>query len=115
MRVSADRQPADRRAAARPERDEPSAAILATGPEMAQARADMAIAGPVGRAPAMTERPKSAEAARRGERLAAAVRENLKRRKAQARSRSAPPPPAAGAGGTPAHDSAGFPADKRKR
>jgi hypothetical protein len=75
----------------------------------------MAIAGPFRRAPAMTERPKSAEAARRGERLAAALRENLKRRKAQARNRAAEPPPAAGVAPATPHDSAGIPADKRKR
>ena len=58
----------------------------------------------------MTEPPKSAEKARQQRRLGAALRENLKRRKAQAKGRAA----AEGAQ-TPAkpHDSAGFGADKR--
>jgi hypothetical protein len=53
----------------------------------------------------VNERPKS-EQARRGERLAAALRENLKRRKAQAKGRSA----ASERAGAP-HDSAGIDAD----
>jgi hypothetical protein len=58
----------------------------------------------------MTERPKSAEKARRQRRLGAALRENLKRRKAQAKDRAATE-----AAQTPAkpHDSAGIDADKR--
>ena len=58
----------------------------------------------------MTERGKSAEKARRQQRLGAALRENLKRRKAQAKSRAA-------AEGTQApgkpHDSAGIGVDKQ--
>ena len=58
----------------------------------------------------MSERPKSAEKARRQRRLGAALRENLKRRKAQAKGRAA-------AEGTQApgkpHDSAGIGVDKR--
>jgi hypothetical protein len=58
----------------------------------------------------MTEPPKSAEKARRQRRLGAALRENLKRRKAQAKDRAA-------AEGTQApakpHDSAGIGADKQ--
>jgi hypothetical protein len=58
----------------------------------------------------MTERGKSAEKAKRERRLGAALRENLKRRKAQAKGRAV----AEGAQtpGTP-HDSAGIGADKR--
>jgi hypothetical protein len=58
----------------------------------------------------MTERGKSVEKARRQRRLGAALRENLKRRKVQARGRAtaeeaqAPAKP---------HDSAGIDADKR--
>jgi len=55
---------------------------------------------------------KRAERARRQRRLGAALRENLKRRKAQAKGR------AAGGGGEAAakpHDSAGIGADKQSR
>jgi hypothetical protein len=48
---------------------------------------------------------------RKADRLRAALRENLKRRRAQARERSV----AEEAPSTPAHDSAGFGADKQKR
>jgi len=55
----------------------------------------------------MTERPKPTQKERREQRLQAALRENLKRRKAQARRRAEisgePPQP---------HDSAGIAADK---
>ena len=55
----------------------------------------------------MVDRPKPSEKARREQRLQAALRENLKRRKAQARSRAEirqePAEP---------HDSAGIAADK---
>ena len=58
------------------------------------------------------EPPKRAEKARRQRRLGAALRENLKRRKAQAKGRGA-------AGGGEAaekpHDSAGIGADKQSR
>jgi hypothetical protein len=60
----------------------------------------------------MNDRPKAVQKARRERRLGAALRENLKRRKAQAKSRSA-----ADGGpraGTP-HDSAGIAEDKDKR
>ena len=57
----------------------------------------------------MSEPPKRAEQARRQRRLGAALRENLKRRKAQAKGRAA----AAGAeGAAKPHDSAGIGADK---
>jgi hypothetical protein len=56
----------------------------------------------------MNDRPKRAEKARRQRRLGAALRENLKRRKAQAKSRAT----AAEGPGKP-HDSAGIDADKR--
>jgi len=62
----------------------------------------------------VTERPKSAEQARRTARLAAALRENLKRRKAQARHRG-DDRPTAGASAAPPHDSAEIAADKPKR
>jgi hypothetical protein len=63
----------------------------------------------------MTESGKGAQKARQQRRLSAALRENLKRRKAQARDRDAvdDPEPAAGEGAS--HDSAGFGADKRGR
>jgi hypothetical protein len=53
---------------------------------------------------------KSAEKLRRERRLSAALRENLKRRKAQAKSRAAPSQPA----GAKSHDSAGI-AGKNER
>ena len=59
----------------------------------------------------MTERPKNAEKARQQRRLGAALRENLKRRKLQAKGR------AAGEGAQApgkAHDSAGIGADKER-
>jgi hypothetical protein len=57
------------------------------------------------------ERPKAAQAARRRNRLGAALRENLKRRKAQAKGRAA-----AGAPGEDSpHDSAGIGSDKQGR
>jgi hypothetical protein len=58
----------------------------------------------------MNDGPKSPEKARRERRLSAALRENLKRRKAQARGRSTSNP--AEPTGTP-HDSAGIAGDKR--
>jgi hypothetical protein len=60
----------------------------------------------------MNDRPKDPERERRERRLSAALRENLKRRKAQARAR------AAGAGPDrldAPHDSAGITEDKHKR
>jgi hypothetical protein len=58
----------------------------------------------------MNERPKVVQKARREQRLGAALRENLKRRKAQAKSRSA----ADRAGqARPPHDSAGIAEDKQ--
>jgi hypothetical protein len=56
----------------------------------------------------MADRPKPSEKALREQRLQAALRENLKRRKAQARGRSQRQEDA----GEP-HDSAGIGADKR--
>jgi hypothetical protein len=64
----------------------------------------------------MSESGKAVEAARRRERLSAALRENLKRRKAQARGRetgAAVEPAAPGPEGEP-HDSAGIGADKTR-
>jgi hypothetical protein len=60
--------------------------------------------------PAMADGPKNPEKTRRERRLSAALRENLKRRKAQARGRSAGAPTETT--GTP-HDSAGIAGDKR--
>jgi len=63
----------------------------------------------------MTDRPKDQQKQRRAQRLSAALRDNLKRRKAQARGRDAGP----GAGHAPdgpsteTHDSAGFGDEKR--
>jgi hypothetical protein len=92
------------------------AAILATRPDMAQARA-LAAEGfrrvPSGRnLAAMNERGKRAEKVRQQRRLSAALRENLKRRKAQAKAR------AVGAGAADAaqsHDSAGIAGHKQER
>ena len=60
----------------------------------------------------MDERPKTAEKVQQQRRLRAALRENLKRRKAQAKGRSAAE--SAGRYDTP-HDSAGIAADKPRR
>ncbi|HEY7664248.1 MAG TPA: hypothetical protein VH934_14115 [Xanthobacteraceae bacterium] len=73
--------------------------------------------GPSKRAP--NDRPKRAEAARRQGRLGAALRENLKRRKAQAKGRAAAGAEHLGSrdGAAEAdrkpHDSAGIAADKK--
>jgi hypothetical protein len=92
------------------------AAILATRPDMAQARA-LAAQGfrrvPSGRnLAAMNEPGKRAQKVRQQRRLSAALRENLKRRKAQAKARSV------GAGAADAaqsHDSAGIAGHKQQR
>jgi hypothetical protein len=55
----------------------------------------------------MNERPKPAEKASREQKLEAALRENLKRRKAQARARAE-----ASEGQAEPHESAGIAADK---
>jgi hypothetical protein len=60
----------------------------------------------------MNDGPKSPEKARRERRLSAALRENLKRRKAQARGRATGRAGAEDRAGTP-HDSAGIAGDKR--
>jgi hypothetical protein len=57
----------------------------------------------------MNDRPKDPDREKREERLAAALRENLKRRKAQARGRAT----ADSRTGAP-HDSAGIAADKHE-
>ena len=57
------------------------------------------------------DRPKRADKARRQRRLGAALRENLKRRKAQAKGRAAAVE--AAEPGDKSHDSAGIAADKR--
>jgi hypothetical protein len=59
----------------------------------------------------MNDRAKDAEKARREQRLSAALRENLKRRKAQARGRATG---ATGDRADTAHDSAGIAGDKQK-
>jgi hypothetical protein len=58
----------------------------------------------------MSDRAKSSPQARQKERLSAALRENLKRRKAQVRGRQATGP--GDDQGPSPHDSAGFPEDK---
>jgi len=65
---------------------------------------------------AVTETPKDQQKQSRNRRLSAALRDNLKRRKAQARGRTANDAEEgrAGTSGEP-HDSAGFAADKRSR
>jgi hypothetical protein len=60
----------------------------------------------------MNDRPKAAQKARRQRRLGAALRENLKRRKAQAKGRAAADD--GGRRGAP-HDSAGIAEDKQSR
>jgi hypothetical protein len=57
---------------------------------------------------------KAAQKARQGRRLAAALRENLKRRKAQAKGRSVAPKAAIERSAEP-HDSAGIADDKQNR
>jgi hypothetical protein len=92
----------------------PSAAFLAIRAETAQARADRGRLGAF-LAPCriitwgMTKRPENMDKANRYRRLGAALRENLKRRRAQAKGRSD-----AQARPDPSHDSAGIAADKRK-
>ena len=68
---------------------------------------------------AMTDRPKDPQQQNRTRRLSAALRDNLKRRKAQAKERNAGRSAGSGAEHAPAgpstetHDSAGFTEDKR--
>jgi hypothetical protein len=90
-----------------------SAPILAIRAEMAQARAvnEGSSAQWLFRRPwsvpnliTMNDSPKDAEKMRQQRRLSAALRENLKRRKAQAKSRAAPSRPT----GVQSHDSAGI-------
>ena len=76
------------------------AAILATRAQLAQPFR-------------MTERPKSKRKEAEQRRLSAALRENLKRRKAQEKARRARE--AAGDRAGPAHDSAGIGEEKRER
>jgi hypothetical protein len=81
------------------------------------------VAQPFGRTPAktnlsMTDRPKDPEKQSRDRRLSAALRDNLKRRKAQAKGRdlgrsAEKDDPAAPS--TATHDSAGIADDKRNR
>jgi hypothetical protein len=78
-----------------------NAAILATGPPVAQPSSMTGDSG--------NDRPKNDRKARERARLAAALRENLKRRKAQARGRAADD---ASDGPDKPHDSAGIRADK---
>jgi hypothetical protein len=63
----------------------------------------------------MSEDGKSAQKARLQRRLSAALRENLKRRKAQAKRRGAADAADSGAGPGKPHDSAGIGADKQSR
>jgi hypothetical protein len=69
----------------------------------------------------VTETPKDPQKVRRAQRLSAALRDNLKRRKAQAKQRNLERSAASGAKHAPAgpstetHDSAGFGEDKRNR
>ena len=63
----------------------------------------------------VSDHPKKAEQQRRERRLSAALRENLKRRKAQAKARTAANPAVSGAEhDDQPHDSAGIAADKRR-
>ncbi|MBX9777058.1 MAG: hypothetical protein K2Y71_21975 [Xanthobacteraceae bacterium] len=70
----------------------------------------------------MTDRPKDQQKQNRNRRLSAALRDNLKRRKVQARARDGGRDLGGGAekdgpagSSTGTHDSAGFPEDKRNR
>ena len=66
----------------------------------------------------MTETPKDPKKERRAQRLSAALRDNLKRRRAQAKRRNAAESGAENAPAGPStetHDSAGFGEDKRNR
>jgi hypothetical protein len=60
----------------------------------------------------MNDRPKGAEKIRQKRRLGAALRENLKRRKAQAKGRAAG---SRAAGAAESHDSAGIAGNKQAR
>jgi len=64
---------------------------------------------------AVSERPKNAEQQARARRLSAALRENLKRRKAQAKARATPSVTSAAERAGAPHDSAGIGGDKRSR
>jgi len=96
------------------------AAILATRPHLAQARArsTAGCAGGFRRVPsgrnlaAMNERGKRAEKMSQQRRLGAALRENLKRRKAQAKARASA---SGAAGAAKSHDSAGIARHKQER
>ena len=81
-----------------------NAAILATRARVAQPFA-------------MTERPKDQQQQNRTRRLSAALRDNLKRRKAQAKRRKVVghAEHAQGTPSTETHDSAGFAEDKQER
>jgi hypothetical protein len=61
----------------------------------------------------VTENPKEQQKQSRTRRLSAVLRENLKRRKAQARGRKAGQQDGSDKGSTETHDSAGFGRDKR--
>ncbi len=61
----------------------------------------------------MTGTPKDQQKQSRTRRLSAALRDNLKRRKAQARGRKAGPQDGLAEASTETHDSAGFGRDKR--
>ena len=95
-------------------------AFLATRPQVAQARPPCQVerTRPSARQPisvslpAMNERPKAVQKARRERRLGTALRDNLKRRKAQARSRSAAD---GGERARPPHESAGIVDEKQSR
>jgi len=96
------------------------AAILATRPHLAQARArsTAGCAGGFRRVPsgrnlaAMNERGKRAEKMSQQRRLGAALRENLKRRKAQAKARASG---SGASGAAKSHDSAGIAGHKQER
>src|SRR5262245_40717143 len=106
-----------------------SAAILATRAHLAQARAGSTADRARGfrRVPsgrnlaAMNERGKRAEKVRQQRRLSAALRENLKRRKAQAKAKAKARAAGSGAAGSGAagaaesHDSAGIAGHKQQR
>jgi hypothetical protein len=79
-----------------------NAAILATRSQVAQ---------PSG----MTERPKLQQKKNRQRRLSVALRENLKRRKVQARGRTQESAGADEAGRAKPHESAGFDKDNRNQ
>ncbi|MFL6795915.1 MAG: hypothetical protein ACJ8F3_00720 [Xanthobacteraceae bacterium] len=92
-------------------------AMLATRSEKAQARPHLWFIADQFRRAAVKQRPTSPQQTSGRERLGAALRENLKRRKAQAKARAArlEDPGATAQNAAASHDSAGIARDKSAR